>query len=238
MKKLVYATVAVSLVILAIPFFHRPESGPKPADGMLPWQVEPLPGGKSRVFGVVLGETSLDEAGARLGDATVAVIAASGEAGSLEAYVEKASFGFISGKVLMTADLPPEQLKAMQQRAVKAEPQESGNRRFTLAAEDRQAAGKAPVRALAFFPDGRLEEQALLERFGRPGERLSAGDTQHFLYADKGLDVALTTKGKAVLQYVAPARFALLREPLLKASATTPTTAPTPVPAPATKQER
>jgi hypothetical protein len=54
-------------------------------------------------------------------------------------------------------------------------------------------------------------------RFGRPSERIRSSESvEHYLYPDRGLDVVLDSKGKELLQYVAPQQFELLREPLLR----------------------
>jgi hypothetical protein len=56
-----------------------------------------------------------------------------------------------------------------------------------------------------------------VQRFGAPAERIRQGETlEHFLYPARGLDIVLDSKGKEVLQYVAPADFARLRAPLGK----------------------
>ena len=56
-----------------------------------------------------------------------------------------------------------------------------------------------------------LQRLALADALRRRAEAL-----EHFLYPDKGLDLVLDSKGKEVLQYVAPADFARLRAPLGK----------------------
>lgn len=221
MKKLLFAVLALCAAILAAPFVFHPGSGQPATQAIgMPWQIDVLPEGKSRVFGLTLGSSVLDEATTRLGDEPqLAVVATSGQAGAMEAYFDHASLGVLTGKIIVVADMPDNQLLEIQKRAVKIEPQESGTRRFSLALADRQAAGRAPIRTITFIPAGKLDGQTVLDRFGRPGEKLAVGDVEHFLYADKGLDLALSKEGRSVLQYVAPARFARLREPLASAAA-------------------
>lgn len=228
MKKLLFAVLALCAAILGAPFIFPPGSSQPATQAIsMPWQIDVLPDGKSRVFGLTLGSSPLDEATARFGDAPqLAVVAASGQAGTMEAYFDHVSLGVLTGKIIVVAEMPDSQLLDIQKRAQKTEPQESGNRRFSLSAEDRLAASQAPVRTITFVPAAKLDAQVVQDRFGRPGERLAVGEVEHFLYAEKGLDLALSKEGKAVLQYVAPARFAGLREPLLHAA-----TAPAPAPA-------
>ena len=85
----------------------------------------------------------------------------------------------------------------------------------TLAEADLAAALAAPIRGLAFIPSAQLDEAVILERFGQPAERIRVNDhVEHLLYPTRGLDVVLDTKGRELLQYVAPARFDALRAPL------------------------
>lgn len=221
MKKLLFAVIALCAAILAAPFvFHPGSSQPATQALGMPWQIDILPDGKSRVFGLTLGSSMVNDATVAFSDAPqLAVVAASSQAGNMEAYFERVALGPLTGKVIVVADMPDKQLLDIQKRAEKTEPLESGNRRFSLSADDRLAAGQALMRSITFIPAGRLDAQVVQERFGGAGERLAVGDVEHFLYPDKGLDLALSREGKAVLQYVAPAHFASLRDPLLRAAA-------------------
>lgn len=203
----------------------------------LPWQVEILPNGASKVMGLTLGSAHAPASTAStLGDAQqqwpeamqIAIIAAPGEDGLLEAFVDPASAGFITGKVVLTAQLPSAEIRAMRERAIKSEFMESTTRKYTLAPADLQTALKAPITALSFIPQANLDADTVTARFGQPAQRVrSNGHLEHFLYPAKGLDLALDSQGKELLQYVAPADFDRLRQPLLKAtSAAQPGSAP------------
>jgi hypothetical protein len=193
----------------------------------LPWQIEVLPHGASKVMGLTLGKpgtaSTLGDAQQLWGDAMqVAIIAAPGEDGLLEAFVDPASAGFITGKIVITAHLASTDIRAMRERAIKAEFMESTTRKYTLAPSDLKTAMKAPVAALSFIPQANLDADTVIARFGQPAERVrSNGHLSHFLYPAKGLDLALDTQGKELLQYVAPAEFERLRQPLIRAAATT-----------------
>ncbi len=206
----------------------------------LPWQVDSLPGGASKVMGLTLapsasasGATSgtasgsaqpastLADAQQQWGEAMqIAIIAAPGEDGLLEAFVDPASAGFITGKAVITAQLSSAEIRAMRERAIKSEFMESTTRKYTLTPADLQTALKAPITALSFIPQANLDADTVVARFGTPAERVrSNGHLEHFLYPAKGLDLALDSEGKELLQYVAPAEFDKLRQPLLKPAA-------------------
>ena len=122
---------------------------------------------------------------------------------------------------MITAHLPAADIRAMRERAIKSEFMESTTRKYTLAPADLDVALKAPITALSFIPQANLDADTIVARFGQPAERVrSNGHLEHFLYPAKGLDLALDTEGKELLQYVAPADFERLRQPLLKAART------------------
>jgi len=193
----------------------------------MPWQVELLPGGSAKVFGLTLSAASAptDIQASTLADAQrrwssdfqMAVIAAPGEKGSLEAYVESASIGPITGRVVLTAKASDEQIAMFREHAAKAEFMESTTRKFVLSHADQQVALQAPIVAVAFIPQAHLDAATIEGRFGQPAEKIT-GQThlESWLYPDKGLSITLDPKGKELLQYVAPADFnSRLRQPLL-----------------------
>jgi len=214
---------ALIVLLLAIPLFfisgHDDARAPVENE-YLPWRIEPLPGGASSVFGLTLGESTLEDAYRRFGaEAQVALLAATGESGSVEAFWDGLNVGFITGKMILTLETTAMQREAMAQRAVKVEFTESAARRITLADADLQALRQARISGVTFIPTANLSEEIILQRFGVPGEKIRLDENiSHWLYPEKGLDVRLDAKGKEVLQYVAPRDFGRLREPLLSAS--------------------
>ncbi|WP_052162181.1 hypothetical protein [Aquabacterium sp. NJ1] len=228
---LVAASLALgTLIVIGHDLLTPPDAPPaKARSSGLPWQVDSLPGGASKVMGLTLapsgsapGSTqvasTLADAQEQWGQAMqIAIIAAPGEDGLLEAFVDPASAGFITGKAVITAQLSRAEIRAMRERAIKSEFMESTTRKYTLTPADLQTALKAPITALSFIPQANLDADTVMARFGAPAERVrSNGHLEHFLYPAKGLDLALDSEGKELLQYVAPAEFDKLRRPLMK----------------------
>lgn len=191
----------------------------QPSSG-LPWQIQTLPGGQTQVMGLTLGGQASTLADAQRiwgSNVEVALIAAPGEGGSLEAFIDPAQAGFISGKLVLTLQAPADAIARMRQRALKSEFMESTTRKYTLSPADRQSAAAYAITALAFIPQANLDAAMVIDRFGTPAARRRVGeDAEHFLYPDKGLDLTLNSRGKDVLQYVAPSDFHKLTAPLNK----------------------
>ncbi len=187
----------------------------------LPWHIEKLPSGDTQVFGLTLA--AQPEASSTLGDAQrrwasdfeLAVVAAPGESGALEAYVSTATMGFIIGKLVVTAQVSPEVIQGFRERAAKVDYMNSTTRKYRLNATDQALALRSPILALAFIPQANLDDDIVKARFGEPTERVrSNAHEEHWLYPDKGVGITLDSEGKELLQYVAPAQFMRLREPL------------------------
>lgn len=221
--KIAIAIVLLALAVLVGPVvwqFAHYQPKDVPTTG-LPWQIETLPGGDAKVFGLTLRGSTLADARALFGnEMQLAVVAEPNETGNVEGYYESVTAGFVAGRMILTADLPTAVVEAMREHSPKTEYMQSTTRKAKLAEADLRTALAAPIRAIAFIPSAQLDEAVVLERFGQPAERIRVNAHQeHLLYPAKGLDLVLDSKGRELLQYVAPARFEALRAPLLAQAA-------------------
>ena len=214
--------IALLIVILAatgLAFFLKndEQAGDVPVTG-LPWQIDKLENGNTRVFGITPGQTTLGEAIALLGDdMDLAIIAAPAEAGGLEAYYSHYSAGPITGKLILVVDIDPERLAPMRERAF----HDGGTRRYHLHPDDLPLAYRAPVRVITFLPSFDLDEEIAQARFGLPAEVIHVNERQkHLLYPDLGLDLILNTDTRELLQYLQPQAFGAHRAHLQQTSAT------------------
>jgi hypothetical protein len=215
--KLFFAVLAVIIAILFAPMLLSPAPDNQAGKAVtgLPWQIDVLADGHSRVFDLTVGTSTLTDARARFGEGELALVAEPGESESLELYFDTVTAGAVTGKMVVTADLSADAVAAMRQRATRTEYMQSSTKKSALAEADLPAAWTAPIRALTFVPTINLDEDMILQRFGQAAERVrTAENTEHLLYPDRGLDVVLDAKAKELLQYVAPREFARLREPL------------------------
>ncbi len=215
MKRLFSLLIFLSIILVA--FLSLKPSGEYSAEDMkgLPWQIDILPDGRSNVFGVTLGQSTLGQARDQLGDdMELAVIAAAGQdTGGLEMYYGHYKAGFISGKLVLAARIAPDAVIRLAEHAVKSKYLENGARKFTVNPDDLPVALQAPVESMTFIPAVNIDEASALKRFGPADKTLHTNEqVTHLLYPDKGLDLIINGKGKDVLQYVAPGDFARLIE--------------------------
>ncbi|MDP2827317.1 MAG: hypothetical protein Q8O37_01790 [Sulfuricellaceae bacterium] len=198
--------------IISLPDAPPGASAPQDVTPM-PWEIETLAGGESRVFGLRLPVDTLDDARQILGsDMEVALMQQSGKPASLEAYYSRINAGILTGSMILVVEIGGDQILALQQRAKKPQILQSGARKQALAAEDIDLVLKMPIFSISFIPSASLDTEIATARFGNPDERVRLSETvEQLFYANKGLSITLDDKGKDVLQYVAPRDSARLR---------------------------
>lgn len=182
----------------------------------LPWHIDTHDDGTSTVFGVSLERTTVNELLQINGeDHELAIISDSQDRSGLEIYFSHFSIGPLQGKLIAQVNASQQQLEAMQAKASVASYTSTGSRKFLLNDSDLDTIQNWTIGSLSYLPSASLDEDVILERFGSPTERISQEEgIVHFLYPEKGLDIALNAEGKELLQYVAPRNFKSLVLPL------------------------
>jgi len=209
---LVFAFIA-SVVGLLIP------ADKQPAVQTFPWQINVTSDGNAQVFGLRLGESTLQQAESVFGAITelslFEPVPGRGQP-KVEAYFDKVNLGGLSARIVAVLDFSPQQLQDMFERGARISTLGDGSRKVTLHADDVNQAIITPIYAITYLPRVHLDRELLEKRFGKPNEVIkeSGSQTQHWLYPALGLDIALDENNNAVLQYVVPDRFEQLVNPL------------------------
>ncbi len=217
MRRFIPTFLIIILVLAVYPFIGMDNSD-KPKLSGLPWQIEILPDGNSKIFGVTPGQSTLQQAATVLGDDYKLAIVENASGISLEMYFGNYRAGLMAAKMVLVAETDAQQLRQWQQRAIKSDYMETGTaKKYALDETDKALAMRAVLRAIAFIPAVNLDDEIVRKRFGEPAELIETGDgIKHYLYPEKGLVIALGDKAKEVLQYVAPQNFNSLRAPLVE----------------------
>ncbi len=217
MKKFLVLFFLIILVLAAYPFIFNNKTASRQVEG-LPWQIKIASDGSSSVFGIKPGQTRFADVIRILGsDMKLAIVASKNEAGKLEMYYGHYRAGLISGKMVLQAKVGDAQLVQWKKGAVKVSYMPSGTaRKYLLDSDSLPSILQSVVQSITFIPGVNLDEKIVVARFGQPVKRIVHFGVIHFLYPSKGLDVALYAKAKDVLQYVKPADFQQLEQPLQK----------------------
>jgi len=215
MKKIIILSVLIILVLFFT--FNEKTGNGKLIVQTYPWQVKVLPDGRSRVFGVILGETLLKEVDVILNNTPKMALFEANEKLSLEAYYKNVSLGGLIGSFIFTLNVTDKQLNKIKQEGSKKKRTETNGVRYDL---DKPASDESKtliVKNLIYIPTVQLDEKTIIQRFGQPTFKIKLKTKEigwHYLYPEKGLDLIYKEEGKEVLQYVSPAKFNLLLEPL------------------------
>lgn len=213
-RVLARTAVAISFLVL-----HASCSDGGRSAALMPWEIERLDSGSTRVFGVELGVDTLVEAAKMLGPRyELALFGRREEVPTLEAYYKEITLGGLSARVVLSLALTESDRERLRHNSLEDRVLAEGEeRRWTIASEDLPVAKTARVVGISYIPLVQIDEDTARTRFGEPDEIVRVDDgTQHWLYAAKGLDLTLDPDGRELLQYVHPAHFERLRGPLGK----------------------
>lgn len=176
----------------------------------LPWQIVISAEGKSTVFGITLGQSTLADVKRQTDSGDIAIMSTGAEDVSLEMYINRFQAGVLTGKLVLVARLPQGQLAEIRRRAIRS----GGEHKFKLHPDDRLKARLSVIESMAFIPLINLDEEVVRQRFGEPARIIKRKTLTHMLYPGKGLDVIIDSEGKEVLQYISPRYFNRLTDPL------------------------
>ena len=214
---LAFAVFAFIGIMLLLPDENIEDQTPR-----LPWQVEQDGQGRTRVFGFTLGETTLGEIRrlfreegeinlfARLDPDHQAV------AYAVEAYFDQIYLNRIRGDFVIGIQADAATLGPMYERGLRISQLGSGAKKVKLDPADIATLETLPISAITYLPWKSLDAEIVAKRFGTPAEQRLEPETgvTHWLYPDKGMDLAMDKKGGVVIQYVNQDAFASLIAPL------------------------
>jgi hypothetical protein len=183
----------------------------------LPWHIEHTKAGNTKVFGLILNQTTLREMEHLYhSSAEVSQFVSVDNRHKIEAYFDKVILGGFSARLVVVIDVPQEVQVGMFTRGSRISNLGGGRKRVTLSTQDRERVYAMPVSSVTYLTRARVDDTLLQKRFGEPGQRIREAEnpTTHWLYPDLGLDIALNDSGHAVFQYVSPTQFSKLVLPL------------------------
>jgi len=207
-----FVIISVLVAVLVVFIMLAPKNTDKSNNKIagLPWQIEVLPDGNATVFGITLGRSSFADVKRLAGGGDIAIMSTGAADVSLEMYVNRFQAGVLTGKLVLVAGLPQDQLSVIRKRAIRS----GGENKFKMHPDDRVRVVSSIIESMAFIPLVNLDEDVVRQRFGKPAETIKQKTLTHMLYPEKGLDVIVDSEGKEVLQYISPKFFKKLSDPL------------------------
>lgn len=212
LKVLAFSIVAVIAGILITTLME-----PAPSIGY-PWQIEKQNDGTTKVFQINLGHTTLGEAEKLLNETATLTLFYPEQGGAvIEAYFNELFIGGLKSKMVLTFEVESQEVEAMFNRGIRISTLGSGTRKVTLHADDELRMRNKAITSMTYLPSINLKAELIEKRFGQPASKIrdAVGGAEHWLYPDTGVDIALHTEQKEVIQYVMPEDFDKLQQPLI-----------------------
>jgi len=209
--------LAFTLLALIAGIYLTSLKDPNAAHAGFPWQVSVLESGHTQVFSLTIGQSTLGEAEKQFKEVSeVTLFSAANTPLVIEAFFGEVKIGGLKSKMVMLIDASQTELEAMFNRGARIATLGSGTRKVTLSSEDTKRVRQLAIKSITYLPSVNLSAELIEKRFGIPAEKIadSASDAIHWLYPDKGVDIALSDENKEVIQYVMPQKFDTLVKPL------------------------
>jgi len=209
-RKIILSTLAAAAmlfigIMLILSILPDERAGLK----LYPWDVSRDAAGHTRVLDLTIGESTLADARALLGeDGKINLFENPDGTRTVEVYFKNIFLSNLKADWIITLGVPEDQLAAMYERGLRISKTGSGSRKVKLDPVDVERLADAPIRILTYLPWKSLERRDIAGRFGEPAEkRTEASGIVHWLYPELGMDIARDEDGGVVIQYLNPEAF-------------------------------
>ncbi|MDH5485738.1 MAG: hypothetical protein OEY43_10935 [Gammaproteobacteria bacterium] len=213
------SVLGVSILAVVLGVFLSSLDVERASHQVFPWQIEKLADGSTRVFQITLGQSHLADAEQIFSEsAKITMFVPEQGEPVVEAYFNELQIAGLKAKLVVSVALTKDELQAIYDNGERISTMGSGTRKVTLHDSDSQKVRHSVISAMTYMPSINLDAEQITKRFGMPDEKINdtESDAEHWLYADRGLDILLSEKAKEVIQYVHPSDFYKLIEPLKK----------------------
>jgi hypothetical protein len=176
---------------------------------LYPWDATRDGAGNTRVFDLTVGESTLADARAMLGEeGKVNLFENPNGTRTVEAYFNDIILSNLRADWIVTLDVPEAELSSLYERGLRISKAGSGSRKVKLDPADVERLAATPIRILTYLPWKSLEPRDIAGRFGEPAERRTEeSGVVHWLYPERGMDIARDDDGGVVIQYLNPMDF-------------------------------
>lgn len=203
-KKIIFWVISLSLVAIALAIL-LPGGRTVDTHPRLPWDIQITPQGDVRVFELTLGKSTLAEArsGFKLQGEVSLFVDPSGTP-ALEAYFERVFLSGLRADFILVLDAGREELERLYANGSRIRRTTETTRKVTLSGEDLERVGNFPIKLINYLPYANLSDELVARRFGQPAEKLTErkNGVTHWIYPRRGLSIALSPKGKDLIQYM------------------------------------
>lgn len=215
MKKPLIIALLLCFASIAIYFFdvfflQKSEFDKGLSVSRLPWQIKINENGSSTVFGQTFSISTLQSLKKTVArEPLIRVFRNPDGSLSLEAFFNNVMLSYMTSKIIVKLKVSPEELLALESRAISRDANPTGGYGLTLSEADVQQVYGLKISTITWLPTWfRLDESMVVKRFGKMTEKVTTSDSaQHWLYPKLGLDIIKKQDGRIALQYIDPREF-------------------------------
>lgn len=215
-KKIALSVLGFALLAIAILFVIP--TGKSIQKELLPWKVTRLPNGSSKVLGITLGQSTMDDAKKFFQyDWEVSMFISPEKEISIEGYFNRLIISGLKADLVLPLSVDKKTLEEMYLRGTRISQLGDGTKRVSLSSADIFTVANATIDRITYLPSANLDAELIKKLFGEPTSIITEkSGIEHWLYPEIGLDIALNPDGKEVFQYVMPSTFDEVMAPLMQ----------------------
>ena len=201
-SRIILVILLLALVIYGV-FYLSTRDVEIPDNQAMPWQSYVNDQGKTVVFDLTMGESTLAESMRLFGsEVEASLFEDKDQKQTLEVFFSSTKVGGISAKVIVNLALNNQQFDHLNSNIKETEVMPTGNKKTIFNQTGESSMFNLTISALTFIPSADLSPDTLLGLFKKPArvESLETG-VEYWHYPDKGLRIIVDTEGKEILEF-------------------------------------
>lgn len=201
-SRIVLVILLLAFVIYGV-FFLSTRDVEIPDNQAMPWQSYVNEQGKTVVFGLTMGESTLAESMRLFGsEVEASLFEDKDQKQTLEVFFSSTKVGGISAKVILNLALNDQQFGYLRSHIKETEVMPTGNKKTIFNQTGESSMFGLTISALTFIPSADLSSDTLLGLFKKPARvELAGPGVEYWHYPNKGLRIILDDEGREILEY-------------------------------------
>jgi len=201
-SRIVLVILLLAFVIYGV-FYLSTRDVEIPDNQAMPWQSYVNEQGKTVVFDLTMGESTLAESMRLFGsEVEASLFEDKDQKQTLEVFFSSTKVGGISAKVILNLVLNNQQFDYLRSHIKETEVMPTGNKKTIFNQTGESSMFGLTISALTFIPSADLSPDTLLGLFKKPARVEPLEESvEYWYYPDKGLRIIVDAEGKEILEF-------------------------------------
>lgn len=183
----------------------------------LPWQVEITENGGTKVFGVILGQNSLNDFIVKYNaNSETSLFVDPGGSKKIETYINKIRLGLFDVSLILLPQISKQQFSVHEETGFNPKPGPSGAMKLQLSEATIKEVLSYPLEGIMYIPKVQYKTDEIKARFGEPDSVETINDnTSVWSYSQKNMILIHDLKGKEQVYYFEQKQFKKSRDGII-----------------------